>query len=132
MTGTLVVNRVIGLLPSSSTDRPISQSVSIESLGSELFTSRHDRLSWRRLNFIEGIAQFELFPLESPHLMKRENVDSLDVTEARGESRDMENLFGVVRQTRHQDEAKPNRPFTDLDKRRAKSRTGPLSAPVSL
>ena len=85
------------------------QSIRGKALGAELFARQFNPLPGRRLNVVERIAKFKLFPLESAHLVEGENIDSFYIAETGGEFRNIRNVLGVIGQTGNQDKANPDR-----------------------
>ena len=85
------------------------RSIGGKALGAELFTRRFNPLPGRRLNVVEGIAEFKHFPLESAHLVKGENIDSFYIAETGGEFRNVRNVLGAICQAGYQDKANPDR-----------------------
>src|SRR5579862_3085739 len=65
-----------------------SSLIRLQACRAELHAGLVDRLFCRRLHMIELVLDAKLFPFETSHLMKRQNVDPLDDSQTGGESRD--------------------------------------------
>jgi hypothetical protein len=52
----------------------------LEALRTKLRAGALNRFDARRLNIVESVGHFELFPFESAHLVKRQDIDSFHVS----------------------------------------------------
>ena len=71
-------------------------SVRVETLCSKQLASLNYRLRGGRLNAVERIVELQLLPFEAAHLMEGQDLDSFHVTQAGGEFRNLDNVFGLI------------------------------------
>ncbi len=68
-----------------------------------------DNFSRRWLNIVKRVVEFKFRPFESPHLVEGQNVDSLYDSQVSRKSRNLGDVLRVVRESRNEHEAQPNR-----------------------
>src|SRR2546423_1797328 len=97
--------------PSPTEPDAIPWSINFEPLSPKPRASLFNRLASWRLNVVERVVEFEFLPFESAHLMKGQDIDSIHVTQAATEFRNLGNVSSIVCKPGHQHEAQPNRPL---------------------
>ena len=98
----VIVTAEITAFEHSSCRSSGSESECLESLCAKQRAGTFDSLRAGGLHIVEHVIEVELFPFESAHLMKWQNVHPFYVPQAGGESRNLTNVLGVVGQTRDQ------------------------------
>src|SRR6266481_100066 len=75
---------------------------------SKLLAGAFDYLNRWGLNIIKGVVELKLLPLESPHLMKGKNVDSLHVSQISCKPCNLGNVLNIVRKSGNEHKTQPN------------------------
>src|SRR5262249_39187910 len=88
-----------------------AQSKCLQPLIAKLRTRPIDQFANGRLDVLELVVQAQLFPFEATHLVKRKNIDALDVAELGGEPGNWPDGFDIIGEAGNQNEAQPDTPL---------------------
>src|SRR5580765_1120312 len=94
----------------SCSSAAIDLSISLQTCLPKLHASALHSFGRRRFNVLKLVLDAEILPFVAAHLVKRQNVDPFDVTEAGGKFGNLRDVFEIIGEPGHEDEANPDRP----------------------